>query len=94
MVSEFTIFVYNKKKALLCHVLCDDNYDGLYQESEELFMQKKIFSLIVSLTLILSNLSSLNVFAAATEQQLACFLYTAPAGAAGSDLTDGDKTNG
>lgn len=58
-------------------------------------MQKKFFSLIVSLTLILSGFSSLNVFAAATEQQLACFSYTAPTGTlAEADLANGDKTSG
>ena len=56
-------------------------------EREELFMKKKIFSLIAALSLILSSLGSLKVFAA-TEQQLAVFSYTAPAGtAAGAELT-------
>ena len=57
-------------------------------------MQKKFFSLIVSLALILSSFSALNVWAA-TEQQLAVFSYTAPTGTvAGDDLANGDKTNG
>ena len=58
-------------------------------------MQKKFFSLIVSLTLILSSFGSLNVFAAATEQQLAGFLYTPSAETvAGNDFSNGNKDSG
>ncbi|MDY3928515.1 MAG: hypothetical protein SOZ34_04030 [Clostridia bacterium] len=57
-------------------------------------MQKKIFSLIAALTLILSSLGPMKVFAA-TEQQLAVFSYTAPTGTLAEDnLTNGDKDSG
>lgn len=57
-------------------------------------MQKKIFSLFISGTFILSCLIPFGVFAA-TEEKLAVFEYTASTGTAdGDDLSNGDEIEG
>ena len=53
------------------------------------FMQKKIFSFVISLTFILSCITPFRAFAAA-EEVLAAFEYTSE----GTELTDGDKSSG
>lgn len=56
-------------------------------------MQKKILSLVISLTFILSCLTPIRVFAAANEV-LAAFEYTAPEGTAKGTESNGNKTDG
>ena len=57
-------------------------------------MQKKIFSLIISLTFILSFFTPFRAFAA-VQEELAAFDYTAPAGTSPeSKLTNGDNNSG